>query len=563
VTQEIVPVPGAQAPSVFSRNFSRRSFLSSSAAILGGTLLAGPLLAACTSGSDSASDSSSEAVGAPGGAVTMAIVGTLTTLDAPLINTVTFGSIVVPHLLETFLNLTADGKIEPMLAESYEVASDQVTWTLHLRKNVLFHDGSPWNAAVAKQNLDRYLGSPAKFARPQSYNFMTNIKAVDDSTLTFVTKTPCTGTPHWLAWFAMGMHSGDALTKYGDGVATRGIGTGPFKVTSFVPNQTFTMARNDSYWGKKALLDTLNIINVPDPNGRATILQSGQAQISLGIPPASVKTIGADKSLKLTDEPSVRLVYVALNCTNPLLTDPKVRQALNYAVDSDAILKTVVLGEGVPVKSVMAEQVQYFKAQTPYKYDVAKAKKLLDDAGWVMSNGQRMKDGKVLTLDLRTMDGYYTADRSTCEAVQAYLQDVGVKINLMVVEHDAYFAYLQDAKNATTTQLNYGAYGGAIVDPTQSLGVFQGDLKAAGVTGYFQRYSNPKFDTAFNAMVVAVTDEAARKKAAEDAQTICWEDAPWIFLYALNQVAGTSNKVKGLVLTAAEGFDLTKVSISK
>lgn len=552
-----------QAPDVVfpPRHVDRRRFLLSSAAVLGGAFAGMPLLAACTS-DDTSNQANKSGSGAKGGSATMAIVGTLVSLDAPLINTVTFGSIVVPHLLQTFLNLTPEGGVEPMLAESYEVAPDKVTWTLHLRKNVVFHDGSPWTAEVAKANLERYLGNPTKFARPQQYKFMTDFKAVDELTFQFRTTTPNSGTPHWLAWFAMGMHSGESLKQYGDEVGIHGVGTGPFKVEEFTPNQTFRLVRNDDYWGEKPLLDSLNIVNVPDANGRATIVQSGQAQISLGIPPASVPAIQSNKSLALIDAPSVRIVYIGLNCNNPMLSDARVRQAMNYAVDSEAIRKSVLLGQAESLKSIMPPQVPGYVEQQPYDFNPDKAKSLLDEAGWVAGpGGTRAKDGEQLAVVIRVTDGYYTGDRATCEAVQQYLKDVGIKADIQIVEHDSYFAYLLDEKNAKTSTLNYGAYGGAIVDPTQSLAVFQSDLKLSGITGHFQRYSNADYDDAFKRVVSAVSDENELKAAAEEAQRIAWEGAPWIFLYTLNQIAATSAQVSGLQLTPAEGFDLTKVSV--
>lgn len=547
-SEVVAPFPGTD----------RRKFLISSGALIGSAFLSGPLLAACTASDNTSTNKTT----AKGGALTLAIVGTLTSLDPPLINTVTFGSVVVPHVLQTLLNLTPSGGIEPMLAESFDVADDGVTWTMHLRKNVLFHDGSPWTAEVAKANLVRYLGNPTKFARPQQYAFMTDFEAVDESTFQFKTKTPNSGTSHWLAWYAMAMHSGDALKKYGDDVAIHGIGTGPFKVKKFIANQTFELVRNDEYWGSKALLDSLNILNVPDPNGRATIVESGQAQASLGVPAAAIPTIKSNGSLKFIDAPSVRLVYIGLNSNNPVLSDQRVRQAMNYAVDADAIRKSVMLGYAEPIESVMPREVKYFKAQAPYSYDVAKAKSLLDEAGWIEGTGGiRAKAGKPLAVEIRTTNGYYSGDRATCEAVQQYLQAVGIKVQLTVVEHDPYFAYLLDPKNASTTSLNYGTYGGAIVDPTQNLKVFQSDLKASGVTGYFQRYSNPQYDAAYHQLVSSVGDEGKMKAAAEDAQLIAWEGAPWIFLFSLNQLAAASSKVSGLQLTVAEGFDLTKVKI--
>src|SRR5690606_32920856 len=120
--------------------------------------------------------------------------------------------------------------------------------------------------------------------------------------------------------------------EFGDDVALKGVGTGPFKVTEFVPNERLVMERFEDYWGEKALLDTLTITTVPDAAGRISMVETGEAQAALGILPSMTETIEQGGAATILSTPSVRMVFIGINSQNTKLTDVRVRQAFNYAV---------------------------------------------------------------------------------------------------------------------------------------------------------------------------------------------------------------------------------------
>jgi peptide/nickel transport system substrate-binding protein len=527
---------------------SRRGFLSGAGA-LGLFAVGSPLLSACTTDPEGAGGA-----GGAGGSATVAIQSPVVSLDPPLINSLPVAG-GVRHVMESFVSLDADGRVVPALAESWEVADDKVTWTLHLRSGVKFHDSSPWTAEVAKANLDRWLGRPADFPRAQSYGFFKTITAVDDNTLTIVTATPNSGFVNWLSYFAMGFHSGESLEKYGDDVGLKGIGTGPFKVSEFVPNERLALKRYDDYWGDAASLENLTISTVPDASGRVSMVQTGEAQAALGLQPSMVSSLDGKGGTHVMSTPSVRMVFIGINSQNENLTDVRVRQAFNYAVDSEQILKTIISDQGELATSCMPEQIPGFAAQQPYGYDVDKAKALLDDAGWTEgSDGVRTKGGKELKLVINTTDGTTSGDRATCEAVQGYLKAVGVPTEINVLDQNGYFAKLQDPATIPETTLNYFAYGSSIVDPTHALGIFEGSW--SNVNSIYARYRSEKFDAAYDSIVTSVDDEDARNQACAEAQGIVWEDAPWIFLFSLNSLIAVNDSLKGMQDAPQELYSL-------
>ncbi|HET7415620.1 MAG TPA: ABC transporter substrate-binding protein [Arthrobacter sp.] len=525
----------------------RRQLLKGGIGVFGLVSIGTPLLEACgaTSGSGGTEQHA-----------TVVLPDAISTLDPPLVNSINVAA-GERHTIESFVSLDSEGKVVPALATSWDVKPDQVTWIMHLRKGVSFHDGSDWTAAVAKKNLDRYLGDPTKFPRAQSYGFIDRVEALDKHTLLIHTKAPNSGFINWMSYFALGFHSGAALDKYGDKIGLHGVGTGPFKVDHFTPNQELVMSRFAKYWGEQPKLEKLTLTTVPDASSRVNMLETGQGQVSVAIQPPQIPIVKKSNDMTLQSTPSVRMAFIGINSQNPLLTDVRVRKALNFAVDSAETLKNVLNGEGTLAQSVMPAIIPGYSEQTLYKYDPDAAKKLLDEAGWrVGPSGNREHDGQPVVLTLRTTDGHTPGDKLTCEAVQGYLSEVGIKTKILVLEQNDYFASLEDKSSISKTGLNYFAYGSSIVDPTHALGLLEGSW--SNVNSIYARYRNKEFDAAYDRMVHAVADEAARNSAAAEAQSIAWDDACWIFLFSLNYLVANVNSIKNVQISPNEFYNLDK-----
>jgi glutathione transport system substrate-binding protein len=531
---------------------NRRGFLRTGLATAGVAAFGSQLLAACGGGGGGAAAS---------GTVTIAIASPLTTLDPPLINSNDAASVLHP-ILETFAKVDADGKIVPALAEKWTVGSDKTTWTLALRQGVKFHDGSPWNATVAKTNLDRYLSRPDYFPRAQGYNFVDQVTVVDPNTLEIRTKFPHSGFINWMSYYATWMVSGEAIKEYGDKVGQNAVGTGPFRMTGFVPSQSVDMAVFKDYWGGASALEKLTAKSTPSGQGRVNSLRSHGAEIVGNVPANLVKSLESDSKYTMDVAPSVRAYFIGINCQHPDLTDVRVRQAMNYAVDKEAIVKNALQGAAQVSTSPMPDVIRGYQKQTPYTYDPGRAESLLAEAGWSRSgDGLLQKDGRSLTLEIQATDGNFLGDRVTCEAVQEYLRKAGIDVGLKVVDYNSYFSGLQDPASISKVTLNSFAFGSTIVEPSHALGGFEGSWK--NIVSSVSRYRSSEFDAAYQKMLTAVDDEAAQASATADAQRIAWEDAPWLFLHVVDSLTASSSELTNVTMGVNEFLDLSHTAYAK
>ena len=527
----------------------RRRFIKLSAAAFGGSIVGGTLLSACSTTEE---DPPGEIVG---GEALMGIPNPMTTLEPALIDSNILSGVVF-HVMETLVSVDETGQLVPSLAESWEVDEDQTTWRFNLREGVLFHDGSPWNTDVAMANLDRYSGRVEEFPRAARYSFITKLEPLDELVLQVETATPIAAFLNHFTYFASMFHSAEALETYGDDVASKGIGTGPYEVTNFVPGERLEVKRFEDYWGSKSPLDELVFLTVPDDSSRVAMLETEEAQIITNVPFQLVSTIEDNSELVLERTESVRSAFVGINSQHRDLTDVRVRKAFNHAVDKQAIIDSVLGGEGVVAQSVIPPVISGYEAQEVYEYDPALAEQLLSEAGWTRANGGLLeKDGRKLTMEIKTTDGQFLGDRATCEAVQQFLAAVGVDASLRVMDLSTYNAELMEEQAIQTATLNYYAAGSSVLDPV-AIELFEGSW--TNVNTVYARYRNPEFDALFKKIVTTVDDDEARAEATREAQRIVWEDAAWIFLFSLNLLVGREADLEGVQVRPHEFVGLSE-----
>jgi ABC-type transport system substrate-binding protein len=547
----------SESPGIRKIYVPRRQFIKLSAAALGGTLLSGSILAAC-------SDTGEEPTQARTGdtareQATMAIPNPVTTLEPPLIDSNILSGVVF-HVMETLVAVDGEGQLVPSLAESWEVSEDRKTWHFQLREGVKFHDGSAWNADVAIVNLERYRNRVEEFPRAARYSFITKLEAQDELVLRVVTETPIAAFLNHFTYFASMFHSAEALETFGNEVALKGVGTGPYKVTNFVPGERLEVERFSDYWGTEPPIDELVFTTVPDDSSRVAMVETGEAHVITNVAHQLVATVEDNPELAVDRTESVRMAFIGINSQHANLTDVRVRQAFNHAVDKQAIVDSVLGGEGVVVRSVIPPVIAGYEAQQPYEYDPAKAEQLLTEAGWTRTNdGPLEKDGETLTMELKTTDGQFLGDRATCEAVQQYLSAVGVDVSLRVMDPTTYGAELAEESAIKNATLNYYAVGSSVLDPV-AIELFEGSW--VNVNTVYTRYRNPEFDALYQEIVTTVDDEEARAAATQEAQRIVWADAPWIFLFSLNLIVGRDADLIDLQVRPHEFVGLSRASFT-
>jgi peptide/nickel transport system substrate-binding protein len=327
-----------------------------------------------------------------------------------------------PPFFDRLIRLGADGKYHPELALNWDTSKDGKAITLKLRQGVTFHDGTPFNAQAVKFNLDNLIPPSATLI-----GGITSVDVVDDYTIKLNLPSYNNLILHHFATNTVTyMYSPEALKKNGaDWATTHPVGTGPFMLKDYVPSSSLTLVKNPNYWQKGLpYLDEIKINVVPDNMTQMITFKAGQAN--------AIYAAG-DYAIQLRDEGyPMQMGFGAAQALNfdiknsEYFSKLKVRQAVEYAIDKEAICNGP--GEGIYkpfYQIVSSESPDYNKACPPRKYDPAKAKKLLAEAGY--PNGFSFK---AFILDSAWKDGYV--------AIQSYLAQVGIKMEINYVNVSAF-----------------------------------------------------------------------------------------------------------------------------
>jgi dipeptide transport system substrate-binding protein len=447
-------------------------------------------------------------------------------------------------------------KVAPALAEKWELSSDGLTYTFHLRPNVQFQTTDyfkptrPLNADDVVFTFERMLSDSnpwhkiagaSGFPHAQSMGLVKLIKAVtkvDDKTVKFeLNEQNATFVPILTMGFASiySAEYADKLLKANQQVDlnSKPVGTGPFVLKSNTKDAVIRYDVNQSYWGPKPKIDRLIYAITPDAAVRAQKIKAGECQIALSPKPQDVLDAKKDKSLKVSETPAFMTAFVALNTQKKPLDNPKVRQALNMAFDRTTYTKTVFENTGTPaVNPYPPNTWSYDKNIAAYKYSPDAAKKLLADAGlpngfettiWVRPNGSVLNPNP----------------KAGAELLQADLAKIGVKAQVKIIE---WGELIKEAKQGQHDMLFMG-WAGDNGDPDNYLSpLFSCNAVKSGIN--FARFCDPQLDKLI-ADGKVTSDVAKRTKAYVDAQKIIHDQALWIPLVYPTAAAITRANVSG------------------
>lgn len=460
-------------------------------------------------------------------------------------------SLVAQHVMEWLVNRDKDGNLVPGLASKWTTSPDGLTWTFDLRTGIKFHDGSDFNADVVKWQFDRIMKdetAPARF-RKQWSDVIADVKVIDPAKLAVTLKAPNAAFLDLVITTNAGMIMSKAnFEKLGaKEAALHPVGTGPFIFKEWLPGQRAVLTANPNYWGEKPKLSSLSFRPIPETNTQVIELETGGVHLISKIGLEDIDRLKANKDLRVETTPAYKVRFLTMNVGRAPLNDVKVRQAINYAVDVNTIITSLVGDMGVPTDlgALPLNSWGYPGAgKLPaYKQDVAKAKALLAEAGWVAGpDGKLTKDGKPLTLDFRSPNGRYFMDKEISEAIKNQLTKVGFDVNLQVMEWAPYVANAQKANyDLTLLGWNQGS-----PDPS----VFFDPLVKTGGRGNYSKYSDPQID-AWLTDAVKEQDQAKRKELYAKAAQRVNENAWYVPLYNETKAAASRVELKGYVHTAA------------
>jgi peptide/nickel transport system substrate-binding protein len=455
-------------------------------------------------------------------------------------------------------------EVEPGLAESWDVSPDGLTYTFHLRKGVTFHDGTPFNGPNYVKTIKRLLDKqdedtifntgPVESYIDDTYGEVASYTAPDNDTVVFKFKESSAPFTTNLAMVWNGVVSPAAVHKLGKDFRNHPVGTGPFIFKEWRQGDQIVLDANPNYWGGKPKVDRIVFKVMPDAQAALLALKRGDVHILADVGAQIIPAVKSDANLVVMTQPGLAVSGVGLPSDTKPFNDKRVRQALNYAIDRDALDKSLFQGLAAPMTSPLPEaQWGFDPSLKGYPYDPVKAKQMLADAGY--PNGFKTE-----FLTYNSPRGYNSAGADLAVAIQGYLQKIGVDASIRKQEIGAYLA---EIRNKTTK------YGGMFLvgwtgdngDPDNFLFELFGSANIP-VTNT-PRYSNPELD---KILVDAqhIPDHDKRVALYHQAQKIILDDAPWIFVNSLLQVRVTRKEVKGYTLNPTQMFfEMQNVSLQK
>ncbi|OGK94793.1 MAG: hypothetical protein A3I03_10605 [Candidatus Rokubacteria bacterium RIFCSPLOWO2_02_FULL_68_19] len=377
---------------------------------------------------------------APQGKVIIAQGVDPSTLD-PMNHQETPASNLSTNIFDTLLERDQELKLVPQLAESYRIVAPTV-WEFKLRKGIKFHNGEPFDAESVKFSLERLVDPNLKMRGASPFAPLSRVEIVDSHTVRIHTKAP------WPILDTL-MSAGQAAMlppkyyreKEMAYVARNPVGSGPFKFVRWMKDEQIELTANEQYWRGAPKIKTLIFRPIPDDAVRVAALQNGEIDIAVNIPPHLATIIANHPKLFLSTAPSVRTIQLMYythefdrqhKLVGPYpgpVADRRVRLAMNYAVDVDEIIKSVLDGKGVRIATLLtSKHFGFDPALKPIKQDLAKAKRLLAEAGF--PNG--------LDVVLNSPQGRYVRDKEVAEALAGQLTKAGIRTQLKTHEWGAY-----------------------------------------------------------------------------------------------------------------------------
>lgn len=434
-------------------------------------------------------------------------------------------------------------QIHPGLAESWKQLDDK-TMQFNLRKGIKFHNGDDFTAEDVKFSFERMMNSPRiAFVLPP----IERIDVVDDYTVNIVTKTPFGPLLAHLSHPALGMVSKKLLTENPEALKEKPIGTGSYKFKEWIYGDKLVLEKNEDFYDKNERgLKYIIFKNVVEASNRAIGLETGEIDIATPISSVDEENIKNNPKLQLLTKPSISYTYIGMNMTKAPLNDIRVRKAINYAIDKQAIIDVILNGNGKIATSPIAPGVFGFTDKTKnYEYNVEKAKELMKEAGY--ENG--------FTTSILVFSG--EANTQTAEIVQAYLKEIGIDLKIEIVEVSAYW----DMTERGVHNLFLGSWGVVTGDADYGLYAMY-HSSAKGGAGNRDFYENEKVDELLDKAKTEI-DPETRKKLYEEAQILIVNDAPDVMLYNRNLTVGAQKYIKGLGIHPVTLYNFATVYIEE
>jgi nickel transport system substrate-binding protein len=416
---------------------------------------------------------------------------------------------------EPLVSYGENGELKPHLAESWDLSADGKEYTFHLRQDVKFSDGTSFNAEIVKKNFDTILKHMELHGWLGFLSKIASTEVIDEYTFKMTLSEAYYPTIQELAVVRPVRFLGEAGFPE-DGDTSKGVvkevGTGPWILEEYKQDEYAIFKRNENYWGELPEVEKIQVKVIPDSETRVLAFEKGELDLIYG---EGVISLDAFKQLESTDkyettisEP-VATRQIVLNSNREQLSDERVRQALQYGFNKEAMVKGITSGLEEAADFILPTNLPYTSDidVKAIQYDVKKAEELLDEAGWTLPKGKsiREKDGQPLEIEMM-YDSAESIQKTMAETLQSEWGAIGVKLNIVGVELAVQVQRFKD----NDFDINFFSNYGAPYDPHTFINVVA--KEGFGFNEAISAYPNKAEIFEQIARIPQTTDEAERQQ---------------------------------------------------
>lgn len=473
----------------------------------------------------------------------IAVGSNFTTLD-PYDANDTLSQAVAKSFYQGLFGFDKDMKLVNVLAESSDASKDGLTYTIKLRSGIKFQDGSDFNADAVKVNLDRASNPDNHLKRYNLFKSIATTEVIDPLTVKITLKQPFSAFINTLASPAAAMISPTALKKYGKEIGFHPVGTGPYELDTWNQTDFVKVKKFAGYWKKGyPKLDTITWRPVVDNNTRAAMLQTGEANFAFPIPYEQAKLLEKNSKLDLVTSPSIMQRYISFNVTQKPFDNPKVREAINYAINRQALVKVAFAGYATPATGIVPPAIQFAQTYPAPEYNPAKARELLKEAGF--PNG--------FTTTLWSSHNHSTAQK-VLQFTQQQLAQVGIKATLTAMDAGQRAAEVEDkGQKESGVRMFYTGWSASTGEANWALTPLFATQSWPPTIFNTAFYSNAKVDSDL-ADALKTTDGEKKAALYKDAQDIIWKEQPWVPLVVEKLVSANTKNLTGFYVMPDTSF---------
>lgn len=473
------------------------------------------------------------------------------TLDPYNTNT-TLTTAVTKSFYEGLFRFDKDLKVQNVLAESYTVSDDGKVYTFKLRPNVKFHDGTDFNANAVKVNLERVMNPENRLLRATQFNRIEKVEPIDDLTVKITLKEPFGPFINSLAHASAAMISPAALEKYGREINLHPVGTGPFEFVEWKQTDSVVGKKFDGYWNAGyPKVDQITWKPVIENSTRAAMLQTGEADFAYPVPYEQAALLEKSDKVEVVATPSIIVNFLAFNMLQKPFDNPKVREAIGYAINKEALAKVAFSGYAFPSEGFVPQGIQYAEKMEPIPYNVQKARELLTEAGY--------PNGFETTL-------WSAYNNSTTQKVlqftQQQLAQVGIKLTVQGLEPGQRAEMVDSWPDPKTAKvrLYYTRWSSSTGEADWALRPLFATEAWAPKLNNMSFYSNPVFDDAIAKALVSVddTEKAALYKTAQEQLA---KDLPRIPMVTDKNLSAHAKRISGVYVMPDGNINADEIAL--